>query len=82
MIEKRIRDIIERPEIKELVEENFNKIKKFYKNKELKLEYSQSLYETLNVMLKFYELQEEYDKCEIVNNILNNLQNVSEIQRI
>lgn len=82
MIEKRIRDIIERPEIKELVEENFNKIKKFYKNKELKLEYSQSLYETLTVMLKFYELQEEYDKCEIVNNILNNLQNVSEIQRI
>lgn len=79
MIEKRIRDIIERPEIKELVEENFNKIKKFYKNKELKLEYSQSLYETLTVMLKFYELQEEYDKCEIVNNILNNLQNVSEI---
>lgn len=82
MIEKRIRDIIKRPEIKELVEENFNKIKKFYKNKELKLEYSQSLYETLTVMLKFYELQEEYDKCEIVNNILNNLQNVSEIQRI
>lgn len=79
MIEKRIRDIIKRPEIKELVEENFNKIKKFYKNKELKLEYSQSLYETLTVMLKFYELQEEYDKCEIVNNILNNLQNVSEI---
>lgn len=79
MIEDRIKEIINRPEFSTLVEENFNKIKKFYKNNEVQLEYSQSLYETLNVMLKYYELQEEYEKCEIVNNILKNLQNVPEI---